>query len=69
MGERKTLLLAALLFLLALLKLLFPGQNEALRVWASEGLGRELSQTAEAWGRGVTGMEERIAALGQEAGP
>ena len=69
MREKKALLLAALLFLLALFKLALPGQSEALRAWAGRGLGREWEQTVEAWGRSLTDREERIAALSPENSP
>ncbi len=54
---------AALLLLLGLLKLLFPGRTEELRQRAEEIFCPGSVETVEAWGRAFSGEEERIAVL------
>ena len=57
------LLWAALLVLLGLLKLLFPGRTEELRLRAEEIFCPGSVEAVEAWGRAFSGEEERIAVL------
>ena len=57
---------AALLLLLGLLKLLFPGRTEALRLRAEEIFCPGSVEAVEAWGRAFAGEEERVAALAPE---
>lgn len=54
---------AALLLLLGLLKLLFPGRTEELRQRAEEIFCPGSVEAVEAWGRAFSGEEERIAVL------
>lgn len=65
MPVKKTRLLAwaALLLLLGLLKLLFPGKAEELRWRAEEIFCPGSVETVEAWGRAFSGEEERVAVL------
>ena len=65
MSVKKSCVLAwaALLLLLGLLKLLFPGRTEELRQRAEEIFCPGSVETVEAWGRAFSGEEERIAVL------
>lgn len=65
MSVKKTCLLAwaALLVLLGLLKLLFPGRTEELRQRAEEIFCPGSVEAVEAWGRAFSREEERIAVL------
>ncbi len=63
MKETKILAWAALLLLLGLLKLLFPGRTEALRCRAEEIFCPGSVEAVEAWGRAFAGEEERLAVL------
>lgn len=63
MKKQRLLAWAALLVLLGLLKLLFPGRTEALRCRAEEIFCPGSVEAVEAWGRAFSGEEERIAVL------
>ncbi len=69
MKEARALWLAALIFLAALLRLLFPSTVETLRAWAEESLAPGVEETVSAWGRALAGQEERVQALQREGGP
>ena len=69
MERRKALLLAIILFLLAVGKLLLPGTPEALRSWADRLLLPGAEEAVEAMGRGLTGHEERVPVFGGWGGP
>ena len=62
-SEWRALWLAALLFLLALWRLLCPTPAQRLRAWAERGLAPGAEELLEAWGRGLAGEEKRIAVL------
>lgn len=61
--KQSLLLWAVLLVLLGLLKLLFPGRTEELRLRAEEIFCPGSVEAVEAWGRAFAGEEERIAVL------
>lgn len=63
MKKASLLAWAALLVLLGLLKLLFPGRTEELRLRAEEIFCPGSVEAVEAWGRTFSGEEERVAAL------
>ena len=63
MKKQSLLAWAALLVLLGLLKLLFPGRAEELRLRAEEIFCPGSVEAVEAWGRAFSGEEERVAAL------
>ena len=63
MKKQSLLAWAALLVLLGLLKLLFPGRAEELRLRAEEIFCPGSVEAVEAWGRTFSGEEERVAAL------
>ena len=63
MKKQRLMAWAALLVLLGLLKLLFPGRTEALRCRAEEIFCPGSVEAVEAWGRAFSGEEERIAVL------
>ena len=63
MKKASLLAWAALLVLLGLLKLLFPGRAEELRLRAEEIFCPGSVEAVEAWGRTFSGEEERVAAL------
>ncbi len=69
MREDRALGLAALLLLLALLKLLFPAETRALRAWAGEAVFPGAAETVETWGRTLAGEERQVSALWPETGP
>lgn len=61
--KQSLLLWVALLVLLGLIKLLLPERTEALRFRAEEIFCPGSVETVEAWGRAVSGEEERVAVL------
>ena len=63
MKKQSLLAWAALLVLLGLLKLLFPGRTEELRQRVEEIFCPGSVEAVEAWGRAFAGEEERIAVL------
>ena len=68
--KRQSLLAwAALLVLLGLLKLLFPEPVEELRTRAEEIFCPGTAEAVEAWGRAVSGDEERVAVLAPGEAP
>ncbi len=69
MKKRKKLLLAALLLLMLLGKLLFPGSAETLRALAEQALWPGAPERAAAWGRALSGEEDRVFVLRPGEGP
>ena len=69
MKKQSLLAWAALLLLLGLLKLLFPGRTEELRQRAEEIFCPGSVEAVEAWGRAFCGEEERIAVLAPGEAP